>query len=115
MSDTNPPPSESESAPASPPPRSRFFPSAGAEIGCGAALSAILPTLVVVVLALLEPGRPGARMWQEVGVILFLLVVPAVVIATIVAIIPKSRRFGLGMLLGSGVLLLLSLLTCSIR
>ena len=46
---------------------------------------------------------------------MFLLAFPDALVATILAIVPGTRRRGLGMLLGSGVLLLLSLLTCSVR
>lgn len=115
MSDPIPPPPESGGSPADPAPPKTFFTSHQAEIGCGAALSGLLPVLVVLVPVLLKSGPMGARAWQEAGVWMFLLVLPAAFVATIVTIIPKTRRFGLGMLLGSGALLLLSLLTCSIR
>ena len=115
MSDIKPLPSESDPAPANPPPPQRFFRTDQAEIGCGAALSALPPALVVLVTAWAQSGQKGANGWQEAGIVMFLWVIPTAVVATIVAIIPRSRLFGQGMLVGTGVLLLLSLLTCSIR
>lgn len=115
MSENTPPPPASDPAASSQPHPPRFFKTAKAEIAGGAALTVLLPVVMVLAATGQKLGQGGSRVWQGVGADLFLLLVPAVVIAIVVTKTPRSRRFGLGMLLGSGVLLLISTITCNLR
>lgn len=109
MSDSTPSsPDEENRREGSPQPAGRRDILGGFAFGLG------VPLMIAAAITLTPAGGQTAR-WQNLGVWMFLLAFPDALVATIVAIIPKTRRFGLGMLLGSGALLLLSLLTCSIR
>jgi hypothetical protein len=109
MSEPTPPsPDEAKRREASAQPAGRREILGGFAFGLG------VPLMIAAAITLTPAGGRTAR-WENLGVWMFFLAFPDALIAAILAIIPRTRRRGLGMLLGSGILLLLSLLTCGIR
>lgn len=90
-------------------------PAGGGSRAWGVATGIVAPVLLVVVLPLGASLLSGAGASQAADTVfgsLLLLPVVLLVAAVVLAAVPRTRRFGVGMLLGLGILLLVGAGTC---